>query len=964
MTAIGHLDFDLLIEPSGQQAYRAYVVNSPVGQASVGFTVPDSVKIPGDLVQIQPHLQTSGSKQPTLKSLEIVGKELFNTVFADEVGTCFRRSLDHAETQKVGLRLRLRLTDVPDLAGLPWECLYSTSLKRFLALSQQTPIVRFLDLPERVQPLLVKPPIKILVMISNSGVYAPLDAEQEWSKLSDSLSNLRHRGLVHIEQLPKATLTTLQQWLRKEDFHIFHFIGHGSFDKQTQDGVLILEDAEKYGQQVSGKNLGMLLRDHRALRLVVLNSCEGAGTSRTDSFSGVAQNLVRQGIPAVIAMQFAISDLAAITLAHEFYGALADQYPVDAALAEARKAIYNQDNNVEWGTPVLFMRSSDGRIFNFDHQQAEVQGRQILVDLKDAHKKKKPIYKRVESILAGVVLLVGLFLLLIPSIRQRIMERLGMENSLPRNGLLVLPFRNVGNDPNHQVFCDGMMETVTSQLSQLDQLVSSLWIVPAVEVYDKQIRSAREARRLFGVNVVVTGSIQYQNSLVRVTVDIVETNTLKQKSFIMTKSRENLLALQDSISIKIAQMLGVNLNAQALSIITMGGTTVPGAYEFCLQGYGYLQRPEKTENIDNAIELFMRAIQFDSLYALSYNGLAYACMQKYDANHDTQWFDDAVKYCETALELDSAQANIRITLGQIYNMKGEFIKAIDEFRKALGLNPNSADAYIRLGVAYAQIANHNEAEAVFQKAIALKPDYWIGYNFLGDFYLKQGRYEEGAKQFLWVIKLTPDNIWGYNNAGAAFLNLENLIEAAQMFNRSISILPNDFAYSNLGSLYYFEQRFDKAAQMYEKALELNGNDYRVWGNLASAYSRASLRPRKEQEAYRQAIQLAENQKKVNPGNPDVLADLAVYYLHLGEKKQARILIDQVTTKELKDPYLLYLAGCIYEQLNEREIALNFIEKALQNGYLLTAIEQDPELERLRNDERFHRLQQKEGNKIQ
>ncbi|MCB0088393.1 MAG: SUMF1/EgtB/PvdO family nonheme iron enzyme, partial [Caldilineaceae bacterium] len=92
----------------------------------------------------------------------------------------------------------------------------------------------------------------------------------------------------------------------------------------------------------------------------------GARTSREDPLSGVAQHLVQQGIPAVIAMQFEITDQAAITLSHEFYTALADGYPVDGALAEARKAIYAMGNDIEWGTPVLYMRARDGVLFEVD----------------------------------------------------------------------------------------------------------------------------------------------------------------------------------------------------------------------------------------------------------------------------------------------------------------------------------------------------------------------------------------------------------------------------------------------------------------------------------------------------------------------------------------------------------------------------------------------------------------------
>ena len=171
------------------------------------------------------------------------------------------------------------------------------------------------------------------------------------------------------------TLAELQRKLRQGQYHIFHFIGHGGFDDQAQDGVLILEDQEERGRRVSAQFLGTLLHDHRPLRLAVLNACEGARASRADPFAGTAQSLVQQGIPAVIAMQFEITDDAAICFTREFYAAIAVGYPVDAALAEARKAIFSEVSEIEWGTPVLYMRSPDGLIFEVE-QVSESDRRQ------------------------------------------------------------------------------------------------------------------------------------------------------------------------------------------------------------------------------------------------------------------------------------------------------------------------------------------------------------------------------------------------------------------------------------------------------------------------------------------------------------------------------------------------------------------------------------------------------------
>ena len=118
--------------------------------------------------------------------------------------------------------------------------------------------------------------------------------------------------------------------------------------------------------QVSDAQLVNLLGDQDSLRLVVLNSCEGARTSVVDPFAGIATSIVALGIPAVVAMQFEISDKAAITFAEELYQSLiARQDPIDVAVAEARKAVFTEVNETEWATPVLFLRNEDGRLFDF-----------------------------------------------------------------------------------------------------------------------------------------------------------------------------------------------------------------------------------------------------------------------------------------------------------------------------------------------------------------------------------------------------------------------------------------------------------------------------------------------------------------------------------------------------------------------------------------------------------------------
>lgn len=312
----------------------------------------------------------SGDQRADSSTPKNVGGSLFKALFKDDLLSCFRTSLDQADRERKGLRILLHLTEVPELAGLPWEYLYDATSDRFFALSSRTPVVRHLEQLAPPQPLTVRPPLKMLVMVASPSGYPPLNGEEEWRQLRAALSDLEKEGLVEIQRLQGATLPALRRQLRRGGTHLFHFIGHGGFDPRSEEGVLILEDESGAGVPVPAEDVGVVLHDH-APRLVVLNACEGAHASGLNPFSGVAQTLLRQGVPAVLAMQTEVRDDFAMILAEELYSALADGYPVDACLAEARKALESQ-RCAAWGTPVLYMRAPDGRILELEKPDLEV----------------------------------------------------------------------------------------------------------------------------------------------------------------------------------------------------------------------------------------------------------------------------------------------------------------------------------------------------------------------------------------------------------------------------------------------------------------------------------------------------------------------------------------------------------------------------------------------------------------
>ena len=359
------LDFDVVVE-AYDGGYRTRVVASPAGEAQTDFTLPFSdeglenlvLKVVGSIGRARRKVRRIEPQESRL--IEDFGSQLFQAVFSGPVRECLGRSRIAAENKDAGLRVRLRLPG--DLANIPWEYLYDDEYG-FLGLDPRTALVRYLEMSAPVQPFPIRPPLRILTIVSAPTDIPEIDGEKEWGKLKDELDGLVRDGMVQLDRLETGTLAELLPPLRQNEYHVLHFIGHGGYDEEAHDGALAFEDEDRNTRLVTGRDLMQMISGHRSLRLVVLNACEGARSASDDPFGGVAQALVRRGIPAVVAMQFEISDPAALVFSPSFYQAIAQGRPVDVATVEARKTMFARGHTVEWATPVLYLRSQDGRVF-------------------------------------------------------------------------------------------------------------------------------------------------------------------------------------------------------------------------------------------------------------------------------------------------------------------------------------------------------------------------------------------------------------------------------------------------------------------------------------------------------------------------------------------------------------------------------------------------------------------------
>ncbi len=299
------------------------------------------------------------------QELEAVGSMLFDSLFPRPISRAFERAgagLPRGTTLRIKLVIR-----APELSHLPWELAYDADNAVFLAGRLSSPLVRFVESSTPVAPLLADGPPRLLYVQANPRDSEPLDLGASERSLRAALGSM-----VEITAVRNATPERLRDMLREPPgFHILHYDGHAAFDPAAAAGHIALHDDEGNTFPLGGELLAAYL-DGTAIRLVVLAACETGVDSRRKRFTGVAQQLMRAGsLPAVIANQFAIADDAAIAFNGGFYGALVDRYPVDAAVTEGRKAIWDLFGGSadaalaapDWATPVLFMRAVDGAIF-------------------------------------------------------------------------------------------------------------------------------------------------------------------------------------------------------------------------------------------------------------------------------------------------------------------------------------------------------------------------------------------------------------------------------------------------------------------------------------------------------------------------------------------------------------------------------------------------------------------------
>jgi hypothetical protein len=307
------------------------------------------------------------------KIVQEIGSRLFEFIFQRTILDLYNQSYRDARRHQTPLLIRL-CVEHPDLSFVPWETLYDKDNRFYLATSHYTPFARGVNSGDDEGSLASEGPIRILGMAArvktlNGIALDAIEVDAEQLLMKKALANVDDGRTMRLCWIPSARTRDLNRTLARGDggkrWDIFHFIGHGGHDRARGMGYIVVqEDGSTKGTRLYSEDLrNFLIQPDRTPALVVLNSCSGAQAQPGDLFSSTATDLILGGIPAVVAMQFEISDNMGIAFSEAFYTYLAvEHFPLQRALTSAR-ADLKASGYSEWISPVLYMRSPDGELF-------------------------------------------------------------------------------------------------------------------------------------------------------------------------------------------------------------------------------------------------------------------------------------------------------------------------------------------------------------------------------------------------------------------------------------------------------------------------------------------------------------------------------------------------------------------------------------------------------------------------
>ena len=441
----------------------------------------------------------------------------------------------------------------------------------------------------------------------------------------------------------------------------------------------------------------------------------------------------------------------------------------------------------------------------------------------------------------------------------------------PRIRLAVLPFKNLGADPEQEFFSDGLTEEMISELGRLSPCRLGIIARTSAMQYKDSGKRIDEIGRELAVDYILEGSVRRVGNRSRITTQLIHVGDqthLWAQSY--DRDLQDVFQVQREVAQQVADSLAFELLPEAQ---TRSRSVVPEAYEAYLRGRHFWNQGTDTDAL-KAIEWFERALDRDAGYALAYSGIA-------NCHGRLVWFSAA-----SPLEGGA--------------------KAKQAAMHALELDPELSEAHASMALVHFWFEwDWAAAEREFRRATELQPNYADAHNWYAAFLNAMGRCDEAMSEQRMAEDLDPLSLTIAMNGADPHYFLRHFDGAIEHLERVLRREPRFFpAQYNLGRAYALKGLYTEALEVFETAARLSGNR-QAGAALAYASARAGMAG--------EAKKLMQEMEQAAAVRYLASPQLALVHLGLGEMEKA---LDRLERGfEERSYFMIYLrADPFYDEL--------------------------------------------------
>jgi serine/threonine protein kinase/tetratricopeptide (TPR) repeat protein len=332
------------------------------------------------------------------------------------------------------------------------------------------------------------------------------------------------------------------------------------------------------------------------------------------------------------------------------------------------------------------------------------------------------------------------------------------------SSLAILPFVNVGNDPNTEYLSDGVTESIISTMSQLPEM--RVMAHDTVFSYKGRHLDPRKIGRELNVNAIVTGQIVQHADVLEIRVNLVN---VKDGSELWgeqyRRKLQDIFSVQDEIARVISEKLKLKLTGEEKKLLAKHYTENPEAYQLYLKGFYYHMRESGADDYQKAMDFYQKAIDKDPSYALVYAHLAelYASMAFESMLPTKEAYEKSETAISKALEIDNTLPDVHLGLAVVaWSFEWNWEKFEAECRRALAINPNHAETRFLLGQNLRALGRFEEAVAEGKKSVELDPRSVEKNRALGATYFWARQYDQAIEQYRKVLQIDPNHVLAHD----------------------------------------------------------------------------------------------------------------------------------------------------------------------------------------------------------